>query len=117
MQHEMKGDFLRVHHFLDLDCELLHVSILVLSLHDGIGIEARGEGLGAISTLPLIDCHDTFGLVVDVEDRSGKDLAIHELESTEHGNMSKALVIDLVIVVLLGKPEIGLTHNPCVQID
>jgi hypothetical protein len=117
MQHEVKGDLLRVHHFLYLHDELIHFSILILSLHNGIRIETRREVLDAVCTLPLVHSHDAFSLIVDVVHRRREDLPVEELESTEHGDMSEIHIVNLVIVVVLGEAEIGLTHYLRVQID
>lgn len=48
MQHEMQSNLLRVHHLLYLERELLHITVLVLALHEGRVVVARDEVLGEV---------------------------------------------------------------------
>ena len=117
VEEEVEGDLLGVEDLLDPDGELVDVPVLVLALDDGGGVEAGDVVLGLVGALPLVPGDDGLGLVVDVVDGGGLDLAVLEEEGAEHGDGPEVEVVDEVVVVLLFEEEPGLPDGPRVDVD
>lgn len=105
MQQEVQGDLSGVQYLFSHEGELLNISVLKLRFYESRTIETGHIVLGSVGALPLVLSYDLFSLVVDVVDWSAFWFSISKVESPEHGDGSKVLVVNEIVIILFIEGE------------
>ena len=118
MQQKVKGNFLRVHDLLGVDCKPINISVLELALNQQGRIKAWDKVLSSVSALPGVSiiCN-LFRLVVHIIDRRSGNSPLQEVKGTKHGIGAKVHNINLVVIILKIKAEFCLANSLMVHIE
>ena len=94
VEQEVKRDLSEVDDLLDLDSDLVDLSVLVPGDDDGVAVPSGEEPVVEAGGLPLLGVDDLLGLVVDVVDGGEQALFVLVLEGVVDGGVAHTPGVD-----------------------
>jgi len=116
MKQKMESDILRVYD-LCIDCKAIDISILELTFNEEKIVKAWNKIPSSISALPGVNLYNLFRLVVHIIDRRSGNSSLQEVKGTKHGAEAKVHNINLIVIILGIKAELGLANGLMIHIQ